>query len=303
MMNVLNIVNVVSSNVYNVDYINSILSDSIKALEYEYSKYHGLITIHDEGTYVIVGDLHGDLRSLKHIMEFIDKLSNYSLVFLGDYIDRGENQVETILIPLLMKLRYPDKVFLLRGNHEPPDFLPVYPHDFPIELIHRYGREHGLRMYELFKELFQLLPHSLIIKDTALLLHGGPPTQNINSVENVHDYLIGRGVADYVKILEEVLWNDPAEDIQYYEPSYRGAGYLFGPRITEKALNITNTKVIVRGHEPCVNGFKLNHDNRVVTIFSRLGPPYYNEYASFMVLKVCEGQQMSIEDSIIRFSL
>jgi len=285
-----------------------IVSDSIHILNQEYSESSGVMELRGEGgKFLIIGDLHGDLESLRYILsrvgyeELVDKLY---VIFLGDYVDRGKYQLETLLSVLLIKLRFPDKVYLLRGNHEPPPYLTVYPHDFPLELRGRYGVVDGSKLYEKFMELFQVMPHALIVRNVALILHGGPPTQNIKRARSVEEYLIGSSEAERRQIIEEVLWNDPVEEEMYFTPSYRGAGYLFGPKITEMALGILGVKVIIRGHEPCINGYKLNHSNRVVTIFSRLGAPYYNRYAAYMLLNTSTNISLDeIANSIVRFKL
>ncbi len=294
----------ISNKVYSADYVGKLIGDVSEVLKEEYRACNGLIRMFKPlNKFLVVGDLHGDLQSLMYILKFADRSGIHSVVFLGDYVDRGERQVETFLIPLYLKLRYPENVFLLRGNHEPPDSLPVYPHDFPIELRRRYGSINGVKLYLSFKEVFQLIPHAMIVENNVLLLHGGPPTNNVYSSTNADDYLVGRGMDEHLKILEEVLWNDPIEEVPYAEPSYRGAGYLFGYRVTEAALNITKTKAIIRGHEPCFNGFKTNHKGRVITIFSRLGPPYDNAYASFMILtSKLRLDELTSEKVVMRFT-
>ncbi|MEM0453383.1 MAG: metallophosphoesterase family protein [Sulfolobales archaeon] len=294
----------ISNKVYDFKAVEKIINDAAEVLRNEFKSHKGLIRLFKpQESFLVIGDLHGDLQSLDYILRYAENLAIHNLIFLGDYIDRGSNQVETILIPLYLKLRYPENIFLLRGNHEPPEFLPVYPHDFPIELKHRYGTINGSKLYSSFKELFQSMPHAMILNELALLLHGGPPSTNINKARTPTEYLLGRNEDEYLKVIEEVLWNDPMEDTPYTEPSYRGAGYLFGCKISEAALNITNTKVIIRGHEPCFNGFKTNHNGKVITIFSRLGTPYNNAYASFMVLTPRLRPERGIaSESIVKFS-
>ncbi len=293
-----------NNKAFDVSSVNRLISDVSEVLNEERRRHDGLINIRQpQSPFLVVGDLHGDLRSLMFILKFAERSGIHNMVFLGDYVDRGENQVETLLTVLYIKLRYPEDVFLLRGNHEPPEFLPVYPHDFPVELRHRYGAIHGIRLYSRLKEVFQLMPHALIFGNTALLLHGGPPTHNIRNSSTVSEYLIGGDEAERLKILEEVLWNDPTEDVPYVRPSYRGAGYLFGHKITESALSITKTAVVVRGHEPCLEGFKTNHGGKVITIFSRLGPPYYNTHASFMILTPnSTPEELASDKSVIKFT-
>ncbi len=231
----------------------------------------------ERDSYTIVGDLHGDFKSLEYILN--NSKSN-KIIFLGDYIDRGEEQLETIISLFLLKQNYPENVFLLRGNHEPIIGLEPHPHDFPLHLS-RY--EKWISLYKEFLDIFQELPYAAYVKNSAILLHGGPP---INLKDNIIDYFEVFNPSK--NLLEQILWNDPSDEIDMYEENPRGAGYLFGWRITEHALKITGTKIIVRAHEPCDNGYKFNHGGKVLTIFSRKGKPYFNRYAAYLEVNFFE---------------
>ncbi|MFQ6095980.1 MAG: metallophosphoesterase, partial [Candidatus Bathyarchaeia archaeon] len=84
------------------------------------------------------------------------------------------------------------------------------------------------------------------------------------------------------------LWSDPMENIIGTYPSPRGAGMLFGKDVTDKFLKMLDVRTIVRGHEPADDGYKVNHDGRILTIFSRKGPPYYNQYGAYLQLDLSE---------------
>lgn len=251
--------------------------------------------------FLVVGDLHGDLESYRSILKLsgikkrMDNEDCY-VVFLGDYIDRGPSQLELIMEILKLKLRYAEKVILLRGNHEPPRNLMPYPHDFPYVLREKFG-ENAEELYEIFLELFDLMPYAALASRRILFVHGGPPISTLNT--NSLDEYFGLG-ANKQKILYEVLWSDPY-DTELIEPSPRGAGYLYGIKITKSALAKTGAKIIVRGHEP-VDGYKLDHNGLVVTLFSRKGPPYFNQRASFLQVDTSvENWHKKIESFIINF--
>jgi len=238
-----------------------------------------------EARFAAIGDIHGDLETLLKVLEEINveeflEGGGY-LVFLGDYVDRGPKQLESFLLVLKLKAEYPERVVTLRGNHEPPPELQPYPHDFPLRLKKRYGDE-GAKVYEKAFELFQLLPYVAIAEGSLLFLHGGPPT--LIEREKREEYLSLNKSSPELQVLEEVLWNDPDDDVETWVPSPRGAGKLFGKKVTLKALEITGTKFIVRGHEPAFEGYKLNHDGKVLTLFSRIGPPYWNEKAAYFTI-------------------
>jgi len=237
----------------------------------------------------IVGDLHGDHVSLGYILDHIIRkdpsLENTLLVTLGDYIDRGrpDGQIAVLSALMRLKLARPDNVFMLRGNHEPPSGLEPIPHDYPMALASIYGARLGSEAYDASRSFFDLLPYVAIIKGYMLAVHGGPPTSSIDL--DTEEYLSTEWPPP-LEILEEVLWNDPSEHVEFREPSPRGAGWLWGAKVTEAALTRLGVRYIVRGHEPTPNGYKTNHNDKVITLFSRLGAPYFNLRASFIHCRI-----------------
>jgi len=243
----------------------------------------GLVKVSSSCEAIIVGDIHGDLESLRNILsrEGIPKSlrdDDKLLVFLGDYVDRGKYSLEVLYLLFSLKLTFPDKVLLLRGNHEPPPGLIPYPHDLPIQCRLKYG-ERGEEVYDRLMGLFQNLPHSAVSENGIFLVHGGIPisSPSLREIDTCGS-----------ELLEELLWNDPSDLISKWAPSPRGAGYLFGESITKRFLSSNGLQLIIRGHEPC-DGFKLNHKGRVITVFSRKGAPYYNAKACYLRLKL-EGE-------------
>ncbi len=254
--------------------IESFLNDYMDYLDNmdKYISRDGAAVYLDDGDALVFGDIHGDIATLSLLLDKANapKLieGGGKLIFLGDYIDRGEYQIETILFLITLQLMYKDRVILLRGNHEPPQWLLPYPHDFPIYLRSRYPSR-WREIYKMFLDIFDKLPLLCLTKSGVVMLHGGISVKHkdINSYKTPDRSLI-----------TEILWNDPmAED--GYRPSYRGAGYLFGPDITTEFLRQNDLRLIIRGHEP-TNGYEYRHSGRIITLFSRTGPPYMNRRAS-----------------------
>ncbi|MFN4046392.1 MAG: metallophosphoesterase family protein [Acidilobaceae archaeon] len=262
----------------------------------------GIVIVEDfKGPLAVLGDIHGDYATFSKILDDIDGegvVASGLLVLLGDYVDRGppEGQVETLARIAELKIEMGGRLIALRGNHEPPENLIPYPHDYPYALERLFGRNKALELYRKSIAVFNSLPHALILKGKALLLHGGPPTKPAESLE---DYL---GWDRRIEVLEEILWNDPTELVETRAPSPRGAGSLWGRRVTDKALSITGTSIIVRGHEPALEGYKFNHGRRILTLFSRLGEPYFNAAAAYIVCSSVEELSPQNVDRCLRLA-
>jgi len=238
----------------------------------------GLVRIMQGHKLILVGDLHGDLQSLAVILQksdFLDDLSSI-IIFLGDYGDRGQESVEVYNVILYLKSRFSDRVILMRGNHEGPSDMPFYPHDLPEQIIGKFGSV-GNSIYQELRSLFDVMYHGVLLENSYLVLHAGVPT----SFSSINDIATANKTHPKTRYLEEILWNDPRE-IKGSEPSGRGYGRYFGKDVTEQALKITNTKALIRAHEPC-NGFKLNHDGLVLTLFS-CKAPYGNMDAAYLAI-------------------
>ena len=239
------------------------------------------------GEAIIVGDVHGDLESLIYILKnskFMKKAGegeDILLIFLGDYGDRGFHSPEVYYVVLKLKELFPERVMLMRGNHEGPDDLLASPHDMPIHLNRKFG-ERSSEVYLRLRELFNYLYTAVLIDERCILLHGGAPSQ----ASKIDDVAYAHEKHPRERHLEEILWSDPLEGIKGTYPSPRGAGRLFGENVTDKLLKMLSVKALIRGHEPSGDGFKTNHGGKVITIFSRRGPPYHNDYGAYLHLNI-----------------
>jgi len=248
-----------------------------------------LVQIKAQGEALIVSDLHGDLESLIHIMQesnFLQKMNQNShafLIFLGDYGDRGEYSKEVYYTVLKLKLAFPNQVILMRGNHEGPEDLLASPHDLPMEFQIKFGQK-WTKAYLKIRELFGCLYNAVLIEKRYLIIHGGLP----HEAKGIEDLAYAHTLHPKQSFLEEMLWSDPNEGIKEVCASPRGAGKLFGENITKQALRNFSVRILIRGHEPCEDGFKFSHNGKVLTIFSRKGPPYFNTYGAYLELELSE---------------
>ncbi len=248
-----------------------------------------LVRIPPIGGAVVVGDIHGDLESLKYILkhsDFIKKAEeseNVFMIFLGDYGDRGPYSPEVYYIVLKLKQLFPKHVILMRGNHEGPRDLLAYPHDLPTHLRRKFG-ENSSTAYVKLRELFDCLYNAVLVEERYILLHGGVPSQ----ASTIDDLAFAHTKHPRERHLEEILWSDPYEDMKGTCASPRGAGRLFGKDVTDRLLEMLRVNLLIRGHESSAEGFKINHRGKVLTLFSRRGPPYRNNYGVYLQLNLSE---------------
>jgi protein phosphatase len=197
-------------------------------------------------------------------------------------------------------MTYPDSVVLMRGNHEAPAEFPFTSHDFPFQLVDRFGEADGKTIYRKVLKLFRDLALVIVVA-RLLLVHGGLPTdervfpgyRSILSSER-NDEL-------HMRVLEEVLWNDPRQisSTNGWEKSRRGIGRHFGEEITKKWLEVFEAKCVVRGHEPC-QGFRIDHAGRVLTLFSCHGP-YPSFKAAYLLIPEANLQGVRDANGLVPF--
>jgi len=244
-----------------------------------------LVELALDGEAVVIGDIHGDIESLSYVLRNSNFPENDDtvLVFLGDYGDRGAYSAEVYYTVMKLKLAFPERVILIRGNHEGPEDLLAYPHDLPLQFKARFGSE-GVSIYSKIRQLFDYLYNAVYVPKRFLMIHGGLPAQarGLEDIANAHQ------IHPQKTFLEELLWSDPYEEIKGVLASPRGAGKLFGLDVTLRLLKLFKVKLLIRGHEPCMEGFKINHDGRVLTLFSRKGSPYHNVFGAYLQVQLAE---------------
>jgi len=209
----------------------------------------------------LVGDVHGQFQDLMEIFyqQGYPK-DGMSFIFIGDYIDRGLNSVEVLLVLLIYKIQYPKQVFLTRGNHE--SRLITQQYGFYDEILRKYG---STVVWKYFTEVFDTIPLGGLINNKIYCLHGGlsPSNNNIDEIKNVVRFNdIPRS-----GLCCDMLWSDP-EDRNGWSLNARGAGYTWGYDCTEEFLHINKLKFIARAHQLVMKGYNWCHNKNVLSIFS-----------------------------------
>ena len=211
---------------------------------------------------IIVGDLHGHILDLYRVFKEFGLPDKIPYVFLGDLVDRGEFSLETVILVFLLKLNFPDNVYLIRGNHE---FELLSGNcGFAKQINDHY--DDFSEVFEAFCITFSFIPLGCLIDGSTLCLHGGlgPGVFSLSQFRKQE-----RPINDFADdFVNSVLWSDPQEGLQGFAPSNRGTGFFFGRDAAKEFLEANNIKTIVRGHECVRPGIQWMFDNSVVTVFT-----------------------------------
>jgi serine/threonine-protein phosphatase 4 catalytic subunit len=214
-----------------------------------------------EAPVTVCGDIHGqfdDLMELFKIGKFVPE-TNY--LFMGDFVDRGFNSVETFLLLLAYKVRYPERITLIRGNHESRQITQVY--GFYDECLRKYG---SVNVWRYCTEVFDYISLAALIEGKIFCVHGGLSPQ-INSIDEIRN-IDRKQEVPHDGIMCDLLWSDPDSEVVGFNVSLRGAGFLFGGNVVQAFNTTNNISLIARAHQLVMEGYKPMFDNSLVTIWS-----------------------------------
>jgi serine/threonine-protein phosphatase 2A catalytic subunit len=208
----------------------------------------------------ICGDIHGQFHDLIELFRIGGFPPDTNYLFLGDYVDRGYFSVECVSLLLCCKVRYPDRITILRGNHESRQITQIY--GFYDECARKY---HQLNVWKLFTDLFDYLPLTALVENKVFAQHGGL-SPNIETLDDVRQIDRIQEVPHEGPMCD-LLWSDPNESAGW-GVSPRGAGYTFGQDVSEKFNQTNGLTLIARAHQLIMDGYSWSHEQQVVTIFS-----------------------------------
>lgn len=217
----------------------------------------------------VCGDIHGQFSDLLKIFQMVGKCPEIKYLFLGDYIDRGSQSVETISLLFLLKARYPDSITLLRGNHECRRLTKIY--GFYAECLEKYGNPN---VWTYFTNAFDYLPLAALVDRKVFCVHGGisPHVLSVFYMRQLHRFkeIPSEGP------MCDLLWADPTRRYGFH-PSPRGVSFKFGPDATQRFIQGNHLSMICRAHQ-VVDGFEWKHDCKIASLFS--APDYCGYYGN-----------------------
>uniref|UniRef100_A0A8C2U463 Serine/threonine-protein phosphatase n=1 Tax=Coturnix japonica TaxID=93934 RepID=A0A8C2U463_COTJA len=278
-------------------YVLQLLHEARRVLKEKPNITHVSVSYFKEIT--ICGDLHGNLDDLLLVFHKNGLPSETNpYLFNGDFVDRGENSMEILIILFVFLLLYPNDFHLNRGNHE--DYIINMKYGFSKEVLKKY-KDHGKIILYHLQDIFSWLPLATLVNNKVLIVHGGisdnTDLDSLNLIERSKKSLVifnhcldrevsvgvgrnclaavkRRGSSDF-KIVLDILWSDPQKKHGCTLNQRRGVGCCFGPDTTDQLLKRYNLKMLIRSHEFKLDGYDLTHDGKVITIFSASN--YYQE--------------------------
>jgi serine/threonine-protein phosphatase PP1 catalytic subunit len=263
--------------------LSSLCEDAIRALRLD------PIVLEVSTPINIIGDLHGQFYDLLTYFQRTGLPPATSYLFLGDYVDRGRNSIETISFLLALKVKYPKYIWLLRGNHETPDLSRLY--GFEEECAERYP---GSGLFDKFNEVFRWLPLAAVAGEGIFCVHGGL-SPDLVSLDQIRAQQRPLDIPED-GLLSDLLWADPNTEHVGYEESERGTSYTFGADVVREFLNRNGFDLLCRGHQCVTNGFEFpfGAEQTVLTVFS--APNYCEEFPNKgAMLKVDKGLRCMFE--------
>lgn len=235
----------------------------------------------------ICGDTHGQYHDLLRLFEMGGFPPDANYLFLGDYVDRARQSIETITLLLCYKIKYPQTFFLLRGNHECSALNRVY--GFFDECKRRYS----IKLWRIFGDCFNCMPITAVVADKIICMHGGlsPDLTHLSQIAQIDRPT----EVPEDGIVCDILWSDPDPSIHGWGYNSRGVSYTFGKAIVDGFLEAHDLDLVCRAHQVVEDGYEFHYDRKLVTVFS--APNYCGEFDN------AAGMMCVREDLVCSFKL
>jgi protein phosphatase len=219
------------------------------------------IIFHVRSPFYVVGDIHGNIFDLVRILIHVVPPPQSRILFLGDYVDRGEYSIEVVTLLFALSITYPDSVYLLRGNHEFESMNSTY--GFAAEVNAFYP---GTDLFSALNWTFAFMPLVAVIDNDIFCVHGGiaPEAKTLGRLRRIKRPLLSYGCG----IVSNLVWSDPSSEYDSYDGSTRGQGVEFGVKALTEFLTALKMTKLFRAHQCVPNGIAKFGDNQLYTIFS-----------------------------------
>ncbi|ETN73329.1 phosphoprotein phosphatase 1 domain protein, partial [Necator americanus] len=188
-------------------------------------------------------------KDMNRLFDLIGRVPEEKFMFLGDYVDRGPQGLEVVILLFALKLRFRDRIYLLRGNHETPSVNKIY--GFYNECVMKYGAG----IWWDFQACFNRIPLAGLISKRVLCMHGGlsPELNHLDVIRNIPRPCepLDRG------LLIDLTWSDPTNRGEGWFHSIRGISYMFGKGVVQQACQMLGIDLIIRAHQVSFQQLKM----------------------------------------------
>lgn len=230
----------------------------------------------------VVGDVHGQYGDLLRLFGMCGFPPQSNYLFLGDYVDRGKQSLETILLLLCYKIKYPENFFILRGNHESASVTRIY------GFYDECKRRSSIKTWRTLVDTFNTLPIAAVVAQKIFCVHGGlsPSLTNIDDIKALER---PTDVPEY-GLLNDLLWSDPTDGPNEWEDNERGVSYCYNKVAINKFLQRFGFDLVCRAHMVVEDGYEFFNERSLVTVFS--APNYCGEFDNW-------GAAMSVSEELL----
>uniref|UniRef100_A0A7S2WB60 Serine/threonine-protein phosphatase n=1 Tax=Rhizochromulina marina TaxID=1034831 RepID=A0A7S2WB60_9STRA len=216
----------------------------------------------------ICGDLHGQFFDLMRIFETAGFPPDQKFLFLGDYVDRTQNGLEVMALLLCYKIKHPDRIFLLRGNHECAAVTRQY------GFFDECKRRANIKTWKAFVNMFDCMPVAALVDEKVLCMHGGL-SPSLSSLDQIRKLKRPMDIPDEGLVCD-LLWSDPEPRVNGWSENFRGVSFVFGNDVINSFLDKFEIDLICRAHQVVEDGYQFFANRALVTLFS--APNYCGQF-------------------------
>lgn len=256
---------------------------------------------------IVIGDIHGQLFDLFQMFEcsgYPDEKPDMKYIFLGDYVDRGDRSIEVLILLYAMKINYPTRIFLLRGNHECKRMTEYF--TFKLECQKRYSN----KLFKSSVESFMTLPLAAVLNEQFFCVHAGISSEliSLDQINQLDRFVVNTPSKG---LFCDLLWSDPDSDYDSKESKPSDSRDLFSFNMDRRCsefysyqavlnfLNMNDLLCIIRGHQPQDSGYRMyktnpeTHFPTLITLFS--APNYCHTYQNKAATLIYDGELFNVK--------